>query len=391
MNINKSVWTYLSGTCLLLFGLTNTVYAACKNVSNQIIQSIIDKDRIKYHIPAVELSLVCPNEASSRDFFSGTIKWDGMKPIKQNPTPSIFQIGSETKTFTAVIILQLEAEGRLSIDDPINKYLPWVPSTWKNITIKQLLYHTSDIPSYSDDEAFMNEVLSHPYKYYSAQDLINVVINKPLISPFQWYYSNTDTVLAGMIIESVTGKTIDKEMRERIFKPLSLFDTYYLPVNYGPYILSRMAHGYWVKKDGSHTDITTWNMSWANSAGAIISTAHDNAIWLKQLLINNAVLPEKQQQEMQTLIDPKTGLPLPIGSKKSGVGLEVNRDLLSVGETWSRGGETPGFLAKMWWFKSKNIGLTITTSADGEEGAPEPANGNLAIVSDVLSYVLKTD
>lgn len=377
---------------LSMLAYFQSAYASCDNINNKAIQHIIDTDRQKYHIPAAELSIVCPNESISRDFFSGTVIWNGKKPIDPHPNPFMFQIGSETKTFTAVIILQLEAEGRLSIEDSIIKYLPWIPSAWKNITIKQLLYHTSGIPSYSDDQAFMNEVLSHPYKQYSANDLVNVVINKPLISLPGWNYSNTNTVLAGMLIEAVTGKTMSEEMSSRLFKPLGMFDTYYIPSVYSRDILKRMAHGYWIKKDGSHTDTTTWSMSWANAAGAIISTAHDNAIWLRELLIEHTILPAKQQQEMMTLIDPDSGEPLPPDSNKSGIGLEIYRDVYPViGETWSRGGETPGFLAKMFWFKSKNIGLTVVTSADGDDGAPEPNKGIQAIINDVVAYLWSLD
>jgi D-alanyl-D-alanine carboxypeptidase len=377
-------------TIPLLFGFVQSVQATCGNISNNTIQNIINTDRQKYHIPATELSLVCPGEAVSRDFFSGTVTLDGKQPIDPHPTPFMFQIGSETKTFTAVIILQLEAEGRLSINDPIINYLPWVPSTWKKISIKQLLYHTSGIPSYSDDKKFMNKIMSDPYQQFSARDLVDVVINKRLILYPKWHYSNTNTVLAGMIIEAVTGKTLHEEMSNRLFKPLGMLDTYYLPSAYPPEILQHMAHGYWVKKENV-LDTTTWNMSWANAAGAIISTAHDNALWLKQLLIEQTLLPIRQQQEMMALINPKNGKPLPPESNKSGIGLEIYRDLYpTIGETWSRGGETPGFLAKMYWLKLKNIGLTIATSADGDDGAAEPNDGIQAIINDVVSYIWKS-
>jgi len=374
-------------TIPLLLGFFQRVEASCGNINNDVIQNIIDTDRQKYHIPAAELSLVCPGEAALRDFYSGTVTWNGKQTIDPHPTPFMFQIGSETKTFTAVIILQLEAEGRLSINDPIIKYLKWVPAAWKNVTIKQLLYHTSGIPSYSDDKTFMNNLLNHPYQQFSARDLVNVVIRKPLIIFPKYHYSNTNTVLAGMIIEAITGKTINEEMSNRIFKPLDMMYTYYLPtIN-----LKHMAHGYWVKKDNI-TDTTRWNMSWANAAGAIISTAHDNALWLKQLLIEQTLLKEEQQQEMMTLINPKNGKPLPPESNKSGIGIEIHRDIYpEIGETWSRGGETPGYLAKMYWLKSKNIGLTLVTSADGDDDAPLPNQGFDAILNDVVSYIWKSE
>ena len=212
--------------------ITLPVYANCSNMDDQAIQNIINADREKYAIPAVEVSIICPGENTSHDFASGTTTMGGDTPVSPD---HLFQIGSETKSFVSVILLQLEAAGKLSIQDPIGKYLPNLPEDWKNITITQLLNHTSGIANYTDAPGFHDEIMQNFSHLYTADELVNRVSSTTPKAPPVLYYSNTDAVLAGMIIESVTHQSVADEMNQRIFKPLQMNHTYYLPViTYSP-------------------------------------------------------------------------------------------------------------------------------------------------------------
>ena len=199
---------------------TQFSYAACDKNINDGIQKIIDADRIKYKIPGIQVSIGCPNEISLRNFVSGTITQEGPTLVKPD---NLFQIGSETKSFTATIVLKLEAAGLLSINDSIGKWLPQY-SIWKDITIKQLLNHTSGIVDYFDTEEFANsEIESNFQKQWTPDELINLVINKsPYFAPGQGYhYSNTNYVLAGMIISAATNKSVEEEMKTLLLKQLA--------------------------------------------------------------------------------------------------------------------------------------------------------------------------
>jgi CubicO group peptidase (beta-lactamase class C family) len=120
----------------------STAFANCGPLLNETVQKTIDTYRTENNIPAIQASVFCPGENQPRDFISGTKTKEGADPIKAD---TLFQIGSETKSFIAAIILQLEADGLLSIEDDIGTWLPQLPAHWKKITIKQLLNHTSGL------------------------------------------------------------------------------------------------------------------------------------------------------------------------------------------------------------------------------------------------------
>lgn len=179
---------------------------------NNGIQKIIDDDRVKYDIPGVEVSISFPNEASPRNFVSGTTTINGATLIKAD---TLFQIGSETKSFTAITLLQLEAEKLLSLDDQIGKWLPHIPHTWKKATIRQLLNHTSGIFNYVEADEFWDAEYKNLKRVWTDKELIHFALHKkPYFLPGQgWHYSNTNYVLAGMIIKAATDNTIERVCR----------------------------------------------------------------------------------------------------------------------------------------------------------------------------------
>lgn len=359
-------------------------YAGCGQNINGGIQKIIDKDRIKYNIPGIQVSISCPDESSPRNFVSGTTTQEGATLVKSD---NLFQIGSETKSFTSAIILKLEANGLLSINDSIGKWLPQYPA-WKNITIKQLLNHTSGIVDYFDTDEFQNtETETNFQKQWSPEELVNLVINvSPYFAPSQgFHYSNTNYVLAGMIISTLTGKSIEEEMEILLFEPLSLSNSHYVPQPYSDDIMQRMAHGYYhVKINEPFADSTNYNMSEADAAGAIVSTSQDTAIWLKKLLTTD-VLPEKQRNEMMTLVDMETGQAISRESKKSGYGLGILRHVVTSGvEIWGHDGSTFGYNSNMFLLKCNNVYITTIINLRDDHDSS-------ALLNDLITYIQATD
>ena len=137
-----------------------------------------------------------------------------------------FRIGSITKTFTGTVILQLVDEGKLRLDDPIAKYQPEVPNG-ANITIRQLLQMTSGLFNYTDDPAWNQALDANRQRVWSPQELVAIALaHPPYFAPgTDFHYSNTNTVLLGLIIEQITGNNVADEFARRIFTPLGMRET----------------------------------------------------------------------------------------------------------------------------------------------------------------------
>ncbi|MET8102404.1 serine hydrolase domain-containing protein [Streptomyces sp. NPDC005236] len=198
-----------------------------------------------------------------------------------------FRVGSVTKSFSAVVLLQLVDEGRLKLDKPVNTYLPGLLPD-DRITVRHVLSHRSGLYDYTNDmfapsvsgfEAVRNKVFSY-------RDLVKLSLRKPRTNaPGAAYsYSNTNFVVAGMLIEKLTGHTVATEYQKRIFTPLNLTGTFY--VHPATAIPGRHANGYLTPDTAgaSLVDSTRQTASWAQSAGAIISTPHDLDVFFSALL-----------------------------------------------------------------------------------------------------------
>ncbi len=159
-------------------------------------------------------------------FYAGDNGLSDKKPIGPD---TLFDIGSNTKEFTAALILKLEAAGKLNIDDTIGKWLPQYPA-WKDVTIRSLLQMTSPIPNYSETVAIGEIEVADIHHQFSAKDLIGFVdpANGAHFPPATgWFYSNTNYILAGLIIEAASGMNYEQALTTMILEPLGLHDTYY--------------------------------------------------------------------------------------------------------------------------------------------------------------------
>ncbi|MBI2786845.1 MAG: beta-lactamase family protein [Legionella longbeachae] len=375
----------------VIFMVIFAMYVAYAENINESIQKIIDENRIKYQIPGLEVSVSFPGEEVPRDFVSGTSTIGGAFPIQSD---HLFQIGSETKSFIAAVILQLEAEGRLSIYDPIGSYLKNIPDAWQSITIQQLLNHTSGIFNYTQVSEFWQSMKEGDFnKQWSSDELVSFVKDKELnFSPgLGWSYSNTNYVLAGMLMEAVTGKSIEEELNTRLLQPLHLTNTYYYSQTYSEDFLQRMAHGYssFGMFSDEPKDITDKNMSWGNAAGAIVSTSHDTAIWLRLLLTDDKLLADTQRQELINIVDIENGQFLSPESNKMGYGLGVIKYNSPAGEYWGHGGGTLGFISHMYWIKSNDVVITLFVNHIDKNEMEQL--GSSAIAQELINFIQHSD
>ncbi|MCU5663375.1 beta-lactamase family protein [Bacillus cereus] len=258
------------------------------------------------------------------------------KPMK---TDFRFRIGSVTKTFTATVILQLAGENRLNLDDSIEKWLPDVIQgngyDAKQITIRQMLNHTSGIAEYSRSK---EADFTNTKRLYTAEELVKIGISAPPdFAPGKgWSYSNTGYVLLGMLIEKVTGNNYAEEIENRIIEPLELSNTF-LPGNSSIIPGNKHARGYVQQEEGIELkDVTYFNPSIASSAGDMISAADDLNKFFSYLL-GGKLLKEKQLNQMFTTVPAGRG-------GINGYGLGIFEIKLPNGvPIWGHTGGIPGF------------------------------------------------
>jgi CubicO group peptidase (beta-lactamase class C family) len=220
--------------------------------------------------------------------------WRDYENRISHDTNSIFRIGSVTKPFTAVVILYLQEQGKLKLSDNVSKYFPEY-SNGDKIIIKNLLTHTSGILEYSNQDNFFEELA---YKPYTQKDFWKYIKNEPLeFTPgSEFQYSNSNYFILGYLIEKVTGKTYEQNVRDIIFNKAGMthsgFDFKNLQ---SPY----KTVGYDVLKDSVHIRSRIADSSAAYAAGGIYTTAGD-LFRFHKALIENRIISQKSQQEAYT-------------------------------------------------------------------------------------------
>ncbi len=271
-------------------------------------------------------------------------------------TDDRFRIGSVTKTFSAVVLLQLVDEHRLSLDAPVNRYLPnLLPDD--RITVRHVLGHRSGLYDYTED-MFANSVSGFEAvrkKVFTYRQLVALSLKKPRTNaPGAAYaYSNTNFVVAGLLIEKLTGQSVRTAYEDRIIRPLKLKDTFY--VHPDTAIPGRYAHGYLTPDTAGAplVDATAQTVSWAQSAGAIISSARDLDVFygalLKGRLMSAARLAE---MERFTKVNSTTAY---------GLGLR-RRDLSCGVSVYGHTGAVQGYYT--YAFGTKDGGRSLTAVAN---------------------------
>ncbi|MFJ4189556.1 serine hydrolase domain-containing protein [Kitasatospora sp. NPDC089509] len=257
------------------------------------------------------------------------------------PVDGQFRIGSNTKSFVAVVVLQLVAEGKVDLDASVDTYLPGVVHgdgiDGRRITVRQVLQHTSGLPNYTE---FLDT--SGPDQYLEPRQLLDVALaHKPDFAPGAgWKYSNTGYVVAGLIVQRVTGRPLGEEITKRVIDKAGLRHTYF-PAQGDTGIRERHPHGYVREQAGGPLqDITEMDPSWAWAAGAMVSTNTDLNRFFAAL-IGGRLLPPAQLAQMRTTVPaPYLG-----PGARYGLGL-ASRPLSCGGLYWGHGGTLPGYVSR---------------------------------------------
>ncbi|MEV4018599.1 serine hydrolase domain-containing protein [Nonomuraea angiospora] len=243
----------------------------------------------------------------------------GRRKLGQTATPPVnghVRIGSNTKTFTATVVLQLVGEGRIGLDTPVDDYLPEFGLD-RRITVRMLLQHTSGVFNFTGDYYPEHvpgivwsgqEWVDNRFKTYRPEELVRLALSKPArFEPgTDWSYSNTNYVLARLLVEKVTGRSLGEEMRRLILGPLGLSGT--VVPDTSPEIPEPHAHAYYRYGEAGRqetVDVTRQNPSWISTGGDMISTTQDLHTFISALM-GGRLLPAELLAEMCTP-EPKAG------------------------------------------------------------------------------------
>lgn len=263
---------------------------------------------------------------------------------------SVYRIGSVTKQFASAAVMQLVEQGKVKVDDPIGGYLPTLPTAWQAVTVRQLLNHTSGIPSYT---ALGPSWASRWGEEMSPDTLVALTAAKPMdFAPgTNWSYNNSGYVILGMLIEKVTGRSWGDDLDARFAKPLGLSETRNCMAE--P-LIPRRAHGY-ERKDDGWVNTKYLSMSQPFAAGAICSTVGDLVRW-NRALHTGKVVSAASYKLMTTAEGAATK-----GPRQYGFGLQM--DSVAGRAAISHGGGIHGFITANTWVPSAELSVTVLTNS----------------------------
>ncbi|HEY2371436.1 MAG TPA: serine hydrolase domain-containing protein [Gaiellaceae bacterium] len=258
-----------------------------------------------------------------------------------------FRIASLTKSFVATVVLQLVGERKLTLDASVERFLPGLVPDGARITIRELLNHTSGLFDYENDPRVLKPYLSGNLGYHwPPRALVEMAVShKPLFAPGSRYsYSNTNYILAGLIVEAISGRPLSGELRRRIFEPLQLRSTSFPTA---PGIAAPYAHGYYLLGTPPATDVSGLSpFPWA--AGAIVSTVADLATFYRALLSGRLLGPGLLRAMETTVPEGRGQSDMP--GERSGLGLQLFPTRCGV--AYGHNGTFPGYL--VYAFTSKD-------------------------------------
>lgn len=333
-------------------------------------------------VPGVVVDVRSPRGTLQKSFGTGTRGGD--TPIGLDDR---VRVGSNTKTWTGTVILQLVGEGRLALTDPISRFRPDVPNG-QNITIDMLLRMTSGLANYTTSVELNRALDQQPGRVWTPDELLRLAFTEPpVFAPGQGFlYSNTNTVLLGVVAEQLDAKPLRQVFADRLFTPLGMTGTsfpdvtdasipsphpqgYFFGTNEGTITSSELSDDDQAAARNGEVqpeDVTDTNPSWGWSAGAGISTANDLTTWVRAL-VGGTLLPADLQSARlagTTPIDPDDPMSPAYG-----------QNLAKFGPVYGHSGELPGFNSFMGYDPASDTSVVVWTNLAPSVEGKDPASG----------------
>jgi CubicO group peptidase (beta-lactamase class C family) len=313
--------------------------------STTAVDALVERLRENNHVPGVSIAVVKDGKLVLAKGY-GQANVELAVPATAD---TVFQLASVSKTFTASAVMLLVRDGKLSLDDKLSARLTDLPAAWADVTVRQLLNHTSGIKSYTSVEGF--DKLSR--KDFSQAEILELVAKDPLeFTPGEkWNYSNTGYFLLGMLIEKASGKPYGEFMAERIFTPLGMDHT---RLNDLREVLPGRAQGYeWNGQQLRNGEYVSPTQPFA--AGALVSTVNDLVKW-DAALANHALLDQATLEEMWTPTKLKEG--------EAGYGLGWQTGKTNDHRVVRHGGGIPGFSTELARYVDDGLTVIVLTNSD---------------------------
>jgi D-alanyl-D-alanine carboxypeptidase len=365
----------------LLFGCALPASAAPRRHTGCVprLYALLEEKMDQLGIPGLIVAVDAPGGCH----FSAALGEENVAARRRMRLDDKMRIGSVTKTFTGTLVLQLVDEHLIGLDDAIGTYIPSVPNG-DAITVRQLLQMRSGLYNYTDDPAFNATQQADPGKVWTTDELLAVAYGHgPTSAPgAEFHYSNTNSVLLGLLVEHVTGHPFERELERRILRPLRLRHTSFPTTPAFPYPHAR-GYGYatttgTLRPDpcdaatvGLH-DAIELDPSWAFSAGAMISTVRDLRVWSKALVDGTLLKPATHTAQLETL-------PTSEGSATS-YGLHV----FNISGFIGHNGSLPGFQSFMGHNPASGATIIVLVNVDPDAGCGEPADDIAATIAQAL-------
>ncbi|WP_225802815.1 serine hydrolase [Streptomyces sp. NK15101] len=306
-------------------------------------------------VPGVTVGLSAPGKGTYIRSFGVADKATG-----QPMDPGLYmRIGSETKTFTVTALLELVDRGKVSVDDPISKYVDGVPNG-DEITLRNLASMRSGLFNYSADEGFYKALTSNPDRPFTPQELLAYSFKHPVqFQPgAEFDYCNTNLILLGLVVEKVSGTPLDEFVRKNVLAPAGLRHTVFPTDAAFP---NPHAHGYTVQTaSGKLEDSTDWNPSWGWAAGAMISNLQDLRTWARVVATGTLLTPKTQAERLKTY---------PTGLAGAGYGLGI----FDVQGWIGHNGSLPGYESLTIYLPEARATLVVLLNTDVLHDGNEPS------------------
>jgi D-alanyl-D-alanine carboxypeptidase len=316
-----------------------------------------------YHLKGVSAAVLIP--------WMGT--WTGVAGYSHNIieiTPGMkFAIASNTKLFIATMMLKLAEQNVLNLDDSLHRWLPHIQYVDSTTTIRQLLNHTSGIYNFTNHPAWWSSMLNDPNRVWMPEETLNTFMDTAYFAPGQgWEYSNTNYILAGLIIKTATNSQVSFQLRQNIFNPVSMEHTFFDVEETVP---DTIAHCWLYNSYFSGTPRTSqYSSVW--TAGAIFSNPENMVRWYYNLFSGN-VINQNSLNQMLTFVPDNDG----------GYGLGIQRHSESDFTAYYHTGRMPGYLSAC--IKDSATGICFATLINSDPC--HPIEVTLPLFNEVRHYL----
>ena len=322
------------------------------------VDSVVEAQRKTQKIPGVSLAVCRDGKiVKTAGYGLANVEWD----IPVTPE-TIFQTGSVGKQYTATAVMMLVEEGKLGLDDKIVKFIPEAPATWNDVTVRNLLTHTSGIADYGGEEDTMGKGVINFRKDYTEEELVQAFAKMPKDFPAgqKWSYSNTGYVLLGVIIHRVTGEFYGDFLQERIFGPLGMTSTRIIseadivPRRSSGY---RLVKGEWKNQEWVAPTLNT------TADGALYTNVLDLAKW-DAALYTTRLIKRSSLDAMWTPVKLTNGETYPYGFGWDLASKDGRRAV-------SHDGAWQGFTMSITRYLDERLTVIVMTNLDSDNSKPE--------------------